>query len=181
MFNYEQLLQLNYPVYSSTFWRIFCSVWLFHHVRLLILEESSPLCNYFILFIYLILKSIWEKTKSNLAGNLSLGLSYHITTVISVHINLFLLPQTAQLGNIAKIRLRLAMFVILSTFFKRQAFLKSSRNLEPLSNFKTKTKNWFTLIDFCFLRELVEQWNFAEHICSVCLFDYFEQFQNLLV
>ena len=57
MFNYEQLLQLNYPVYSLTFWRIFCPVRLFHHVRLLILGESPPLCDYFILFVYLILKS----------------------------------------------------------------------------------------------------------------------------
>ena len=45
-----------YPVRSLTFWRIFCPVQLFHHVRLLIFGEFPPQCD-FMLFVYLIVKS----------------------------------------------------------------------------------------------------------------------------
>ena len=58
MLNYEQLLRLSYPVHLLTFWRIFCPVPLFHHMRLLIFGESHPLCDYFMLLVYLIVKSI---------------------------------------------------------------------------------------------------------------------------
>ena len=53
----------NYAVCSLTVWRIFCPVGLFHHVRLLIFGESPPLCDYFMLFVYLIVKSNGEGRK----------------------------------------------------------------------------------------------------------------------
>ena len=48
---------LRFILNSLDFWRILSPVRLFHHVRLLIFGDSPTLCDYFTLFVYLILKS----------------------------------------------------------------------------------------------------------------------------
>ena len=50
---------LRFILNSLDFWRILSPVRLFHHVRLLIFGDSPTLCDYFMLFVYLILKSMY--------------------------------------------------------------------------------------------------------------------------
>ena len=50
---------LHFILNSLDFWRILSPVRLFHHVRLLIFGDSPTLCDYFMLFVYLILKSTY--------------------------------------------------------------------------------------------------------------------------
>ena len=50
---------LRFILNSLDFWRILSPVRLFHHVRLLIFGDSPTLCDYFMLFVYLILKSTY--------------------------------------------------------------------------------------------------------------------------
>ena len=70
--------------YCNFLQRIFGPVPLFHYVRLLIFEESPPLCDYFMLFVYLIVKITLLLTHKKMVQNCRSVVTYQLKCGLSI-------------------------------------------------------------------------------------------------